>query len=77
MSKKYDLEVSYPLAKYNWGMLDKTIEQVSHRNVVGGGTGFGYRDIHFSFKTKKGRSNTKARIEALKIVGLQIHEYDN
>lgn len=71
---KYRLNVSYPLCD-NFGAMDRRIEKIVGESV-GGGAGFGERDLDFEFDSRAERTAAIKAIKALKIKGLKTHAAD-
>lgn len=64
MKKVYELNVEYNGSFYYRGG-DAIIENVLQRTSIGSGMGFGFRDLDFEYKTKKGRDNAIKRLKKL------------
>lgn len=68
---KYIVFVSYSLALHEWGSLDSCLEKILGTSG-GGGTGFGERDLDWSFDTKKEAEEAAEKIRALELKGVYV-----
>lgn len=72
LDKYYTLAVSYDLSVHDWGSLDKQLEKAVGQHSDGAGTGFGARDIDWSFDTKRARDTARKRVDALGLEGISV-----
>jgi hypothetical protein len=62
VSKIYQVLVSYSLKHHGWGSLDVQLTMRAGKACDGAGTGFGWRDIDWSWPTPEERDEAFERI---------------
>lgn len=67
------LSVSYCLERHEWGSLDDKLEKIVGTPCDGAGTGFGYRDMDWSFWTEERAKEARRKLEES---GLEIEIHD-
>jgi hypothetical protein len=68
---QYVLMISYSLRKHQWGSLDSSLQK-KLGSSAGSGTGFGWRDIDWWFKTRKARDAAAKKAMDMKLTGVKI-----
>lgn len=63
----YKLYVSYDLNHHEWGSLDKKLDKAVGKGDDGAGTGFGMRDIDWSFDTYEELKAAEGRVRDLNL----------